>query len=81
MIGKILEEEMFIRLLTTTVFQIFCKINHNFHVIVKSIIDPDNHFKRNTTASTGERIFRVAAIGFLLCSCRCFTNNFLYFKK
>ena len=41
---KIFDEEISIRTLPTTLFQIFLKTILNFKVIVKSIIDPDNNF-------------------------------------
>ena len=45
---KIFHGEMSIRILSTTLFQIFCKIILNFKVIVKSIIDTDDNFQRNS---------------------------------
>ena len=39
----ILMGEMFIRRLSTTLLQIFCKIILNSEVIVKIIIDPDDN--------------------------------------
>ena len=45
---KIFLGEMSIRILSTTLFQIFCKIILNFKVIVKSIIDPDGNFQEGT---------------------------------
>ena len=45
---KIFHREMSIRILSTTLLQIFCVIILNFIVIVKSIIDPDNNFQRNS---------------------------------
>ena len=45
---KIFQGEMSIRILSTTIFQIFCKIILNFKVIVKGIIDPDDNFQRNS---------------------------------
>ena len=41
---NILKREMLIRTLSTTLFQMFCKIIHNFLGIVKSYVDPDNNF-------------------------------------
>ena len=43
---KIFHGEMSIRILSTTLLQIFCKKIPNFKVIVKSIIDPDDNFQR-----------------------------------
>ena len=40
--------EMSIRILSTTLFQIFRKIILNFKVIVESIMDPDDNFQRNS---------------------------------
>ena len=45
---KIFDGDMLIRTLTTTLLQIFLKINLNFQVIVKSIKDPDDNFKMNS---------------------------------
>ena len=45
---EIFHGEMSIRILSTTLFQIFCKLILNFIVIVKSIIDPDNNFQRHS---------------------------------
>ena len=45
---KIFHGEMSISILSTTLFQIFCKIILNFTVIIKSIIDPDDNFQRNS---------------------------------
>ena len=50
---KIFHGEMSIRILLTTLFQIFRKIILNFKVIVKSIIDPDDNFQRNSLALMG----------------------------
>ena len=43
-IVKRIEGEMFIRVLPSTLLQIFCKIILYYEVIVKSIIDPDDNF-------------------------------------
>ena len=45
---KIIHGEMSIRILSATLFQIFCKIILNFKEIVKGIIDPDDNFQRNS---------------------------------
>ena len=45
---KIFHGKMLIKILSTTHFQIFCKIILNFKVIVKSIIYPDDNFRRNS---------------------------------
>ena len=37
---------MLIRTLSTTVLEILCKIILNFQVIVKSITDPEDNFKK-----------------------------------
>ena len=45
---NIFHGEMSIRILSTTLFQIFRKIILNFKVIVESIMDPDDNFHRNS---------------------------------
>ena len=44
---KIFEGEMLIRTQQTTHIQILCKMILNFQVIVKSIINPDDNFKKD----------------------------------
>ena len=39
------EGEMLVRILPTTLLQLFCKIILNFQVIVKSILNPDNNLQ------------------------------------
>ena len=51
--GKIFEGKMLIKTLATTLLQIIDKIIFNFKVIVKSIIDPDDNFERNSWALIG----------------------------
>ena len=46
-IGKVYIGEMFNRTLLTTLHQIFHKIIYNFKIIAKSIIDPDDNFRKN----------------------------------
>ena len=50
---KTFDGEMLIRTLTTTLLQISCKNFLNSKVIVKNIIDPDNHFLGNSKALMG----------------------------
>ena len=45
---EIFEGEMYIRILPTTLLQMFSKSILNFWVIVKNIKDPDNNFKSNS---------------------------------
>ena len=47
-VGKIFEEEIFIRILQPTLLQIFSKIILNLPVNVKGIKDPDDNFKSNS---------------------------------
>ena len=42
--GETSDGKIFIRTLTTTLLQIFCKIILNSEVIVKSILNPDDNF-------------------------------------
>ena len=44
MVRKILEGERLIRTLLTTLLQMFSKMNLNFQVIFKSVIDPKDNF-------------------------------------
>ena len=46
--GKQFEETMFIRIVPITLLQLFRKIVPKSQVIVKSIIDADDNFKRNS---------------------------------
>ena len=54
---KISDGEMSIRTLPTTLLQTFCKIILNLKVIVKSTIDPYNHFNDNLQAKAKENIW------------------------
>ena len=60
---KIFEGEMLIRTLSTTLLQIFCKIILNSEVIVKSIIDPDDNFLRNSFRSINGLTLRNLDLG------------------
>ena len=46
--GKTFEEEMSVRTLSTYLLQIFCKINLDSKVIVKSTLGPNNNLWRNS---------------------------------
>ena len=48
-VWKIFEGEMLIRILGTTLIQIFCNSILYSQVIVKSTLDPDDHFWRNVS--------------------------------
>ena len=48
MIRNIVDVEMLFRTFAITLLQIFCKIILNFQVIVKSILDPDYNFWKNS---------------------------------
>ena len=50
---KIFNGEILFRTSLKTLFHILCKIFLNSKVIVKSIKDPDDNFKRNPSASKG----------------------------
>ena len=39
---------MLLRTLSTTLLEIFCKIILNFQLIVKSITDPEDNFKKGS---------------------------------
>ena len=47
---------MLIRTLLTTLFHIFCKSILNFHVIVKSIVDPDIVLKEKRVIMNGVKL-------------------------
>ena len=52
-IGKIFEGEMLIRILPTTLLQIFCKIILISQAIVKSIENPDDNFLEEFLSMNG----------------------------
>ena len=50
---KIFEEEILMGTFPTTLLQIFCEIILNSHIIVKSVLDPDDNFTRSIYGLTG----------------------------
>ena len=45
-INRLISSGILFMIMPTTLLQIFCKIILNYKVIIKSIIDPDDNFKR-----------------------------------